>query len=90
QNEYLTEPTDEFKAMEKAQGEFRKAQRAYKAEFDKMLDTFLAAKTDDELVKRLSAVTAKQGLVQARGGLPEGVKMKTVFASCRKLKSERK
>ncbi|CAN0000960.1 unnamed protein product [Choristocarpus tenellus] len=38
QQEYLKEPTAEFKAMEAKQAEFAKAQRQYKADFVKVLN----------------------------------------------------
>ncbi|CAM9110832.1 unnamed protein product [Discosporangium mesarthrocarpum] len=87
QQEYLTEPTAEFKAIEASQAEFAKAQRLYKADFNKKLDGFLEATTDDGAIESLKAMT---NFVRARGGLPEGVKINDLLKTCRRKKGEMK
>lgn len=87
QKEYLKEPTAEFKAIEARQSEFASAQRAYKQEFVKKLDAFLAAETDEDAVTTLNAMSRT---VIQRGGLPESVRINDLLKTCRRKKGAMK
>lgn len=87
QKEYLKEPTAEFKAMEARQSEFASAQRAYKQEFVKKLDAFLAVETDEQAVSTLNAMS---NTVIQRGGLPESVRINDLLKTCRRKKAAMK
>lgn len=87
QKEYLKEPTAEFKAMEARQSEFAAAQRAYKQDFVKKLDAFLAVETDEQAVSTLNAMS---NTVIQRGGLPESVRINDLLKTCRKKKTAMK
>ncbi|CAN0533684.1 unnamed protein product [Ectocarpus sp. 12 AP-2014] len=87
QKEYLKEPTAEFKAMEARQADFSAAQRAYKQEFVKKLDAFLAIETDEEAVSTLNAMS---NTVIQHGGLPESVRINDLLKTCRRKKAAMK
>lgn len=87
QKEYLKEPTAEFKAMEARQSEFASAQRAYKQDFVKKLDAFLAVETDEDAVSTLNAISST---VIKRGGLPESVRINDLLKTCRRKKAAMK
>ncbi|CAM9201942.1 unnamed protein product [Ectocarpus sp. 8 AP-2014] len=87
EKEYLKEPTAEFKAMESRQADFSAAQRAYKQEFVKKLDAFLAVETDEEAVSTLNAMS---NTVIQRGGLPESVRINDLLKTCRRKKAAMK
>lgn len=59
QQEYLKEPTAEFKAIEARQSEFAAAQRAYKQEFVKKLDV----STLPDIVHRISSTALSGGTI---------------------------
>lgn len=73
--------------MEARQSEFASAQRAYKQEFVKKLDAFLAVETDEDAVSTLNAIS---NVVIKRGGLPESVRINDLLKTCRKKKAAMK
>lgn len=73
--------------MEARQSEFAAAQRAYKQEFVKKLDAFLAVETDEEAVSTLNAMS---NTVIQRGGLPESVRINDLLKTCRRKKAAMK
>ncbi|CAM9880833.1 unnamed protein product [Ascophyllum nodosum] len=73
--------------MEAKQNEFASSQRAYKNEFVKQLDAFLAVKTDDDAVDTLNAMSRT---VVQRGGLPESIRINDLLKTCRRKKAEMK
>eukprot|EP00903_Cladosiphon_okamuranus_P017654 g16258.t1 len=87
EKEYLKEPTAEFKAIEARQSEFASAQRAYKQDFTKKLDAFLAVETDEDAVSTLNAMS---NTVIQRGGLPESVRINDLLKTCRRKKAAMK
>eukprot|EP00752_Nemacystus_decipiens_P003758 g3461.t2 len=87
EKEYLKEPTAEFKAIEARQSEFASAQRAYKQDFVKKLDAFLAVETDEDAVSTLNAMS---NTVIQRGGLPESVRINDLLKTCRRKKAAMK
>lgn len=73
--------------MEARQTEFASAQRAYKQDFVKKLDAFLAAETDEAAVSTLNAMS---NTVIQRGGLPESVRINDLLKTCRRKKGAMK
>lgn len=73
--------------MEARQSEFASAQRAYKQDFTKKLDAFLAVETDEDAVSTLNAMS---NTVIQRGGLPESVRINDLLKTCRRKKAAMK
>lgn len=73
--------------MEARQSEFASAQRAYKQDFVKKLDAFLAVETDEDAVSTLNAMS---NTVIKRGGLPESVRINDLLKTCRRKKAAMK
>eukprot|EP00978_Attheya_sp_CCMP212_P036384 scaffold164639_cov48-Attheya_sp.AAC.1 len=82
--EYLSEPTDEFKESERQRMEFRKAQIIVKV---KMTATFTqlttVSKTEDEIVADLKELRKQ---VQEVGGMPLGIKKDDLVKVVRSVK----
>jgi pyruvate/2-oxoglutarate dehydrogenase complex dihydrolipoamide acyltransferase (E2) component len=82
--EYLSEPTEEFKESERQRMEFRKAQIIVK---QKMTATFAqlttVSKTEDEIVADLKEL---RGQVQQIGGMPLGIKKDDLVKTVRSVK----
>lgn len=73
--------------MEARQSEFAASQRAYKQDFVKKLDAFLAVETDEQAVSTLNAMS---NTVIQRGGLPESVRINDLLKTCRRKKAAMK
>jgi len=84
--EYLSEPTEEFKASERQRDEFRRKQLVLKKQFnDSFARLTFDSKTEDELKKDLEDL--KQ-LVIDTGGLPAGVKKEEMVKIIRAKKAK--
>ena len=82
---WLTEPTEEFKANEAKAMDFKRAQLAIKADFNKVLERFTTdSKTEDQLVTDLADLRM---LVQKTGGLPLGIKKEELVKVIRRKKA---
>uniref|UniRef100_A0A7S2XNC7 PSI-F n=1 Tax=Attheya septentrionalis TaxID=420275 RepID=A0A7S2XNC7_9STRA len=85
-DEYLSEPTDEFKESERQRTEFRKAQIVIKV---KMTATFAqlttVSKTEDEIVADLKELRKQ---VQEVGGMPLGIKKDDLVKVVRSVKAK--
>lgn len=83
--EYLTEPTDDFKESERQRMEFKKVQIELKKQFLEVLDRLSTkSKTEDELrtdLQQLRALTIKTG------GLPLGIQKQDMYKTIRTVKA---
>jgi hypothetical protein len=82
---WLTEPTEEFKANEAKAMDFKRAQLAIKADFNKVLERFTTdSTTEEQLVTDLADLRL---LVKKTGGLPLGVKKDELVKIIRRKKA---
>jgi len=82
--EYLTEPTEEFKASEAQRAEFRRQNIAIKAKFTVVLDKFETSKTEAAITSDLTDI---KRLVAQTGGLPTGLKRDDIVKLVRRKKA---
>lgn len=84
--EYLTEPTEEFKESERLREDFRRKQLEIKREFNKVLDRLtFESTTEDQLINDL--VDLKK-LVIYTEGLPLGIKREELVKIIRAKKAK--
>ena len=84
--EYLTEPTEEFKASEKQRDEFRRSQLLLKKSFTTVLDRFtFESKTDLQFIADLKEL---RSLVVRTEGLPLGIKKEELVKIIRAKKAK--
>lgn len=84
--EYLSEPTDEFKASEAERMAFKKNQMQIKKAFDVVLDRFTnVSSKEKEYVNDLKEL---EGYVVRVGGLPLGIKADDVKKTVRRKKAK--
>jgi len=86
ENEWLSEPTEEFLKNEAKAAEFKREQLKIKFSLQKILDRLVKeSKTEEELVKDLYDIS---DLIGEFGGLPLGIKKEDVYKQVRSKKSK--
>jgi hypothetical protein len=84
--EYLTEPTEEFKESERLREEFRRKQLELKREFNKVLDRLtFESSTEEQLINDLNDL---KKLVIYTEGLPLGIKKEELVKIIRAKKAK--